>query len=329
MAHLGLRNWHCDTPDSRIYAEISIPSSPPSLVTHHDDHLEARYGDYAVEKSPRNKSLIQGTHVDEYAVKEWAAGHSDSLYNDKSVDNNLVADNKVLHAASRELNGTHERQEERSSDRNAVPDHMLSSVMEVSTVTTTWVYPTLVASIAHQRAKELWQGHAASSPGPLTEFSKFSQLPTELRVQIWEYAVPGPRTVAVVSVDGKWSSEYFAEARVEGGTAYQPRALTQVPAMLHASTESRAVALESLKLYFHVHFNGSPVYFNPKIDTLMFYDNEALKSWICFERDLDSDSLVELRRKTRCWQRSCSTYTSASGRLPYLRSRFSFEISGD
>jgi 2EXR family len=64
-------------------------------------------------------------------------------------------------------------------------------------------------------------------------FSSFPMLPAELRLKIWKLALPGPRIVEVC-YDGSRDSRHEGFIRIN----------TPPPAILHASWESRKVALE-------------------------------------------------------------------------------------
>lgn len=77
------------------------------------------------------------------------------------------------------------------------------------------------------------------------------------------------------------------------GVVPRCRALTQVPAMLHATAESRAVALKHYKLSFELHFGGNPIYFNPKADTLLFTKLDAVESWVKCEPIVNKDQIFK------------------------------------
>ncbi|KUJ13452.1 uncharacterized protein LY89DRAFT_754180 [Mollisia scopiformis] len=163
-------------------------------------------------------------------------------------------------------------QDERRAARDAGREYQYAG-KELYAITT-WRLPTLASSYKHALAKEAWKasssslfGHAPTEP---VEFLPFPRLPVELRLEIWENAIPKQRKVAVISLDGAWSTLYSTRGRVERGTAFQSRALTQVPAILHASRESREVALGHYKPCFGAHFDGNPVYFNISEDKLLF-----------------------------------------------------------
>jgi hypothetical protein len=72
------------------------------------------------------------------------------------------------------------------------------------------------------------------------KFESFLKLPTELRLIIWEYSLPGPRTITIMRKDVHWkqvlkrmAAEGYAEP-VTGAVA-----ITTVPAILHVSFEAR------------------------------------------------------------------------------------------
>ncbi|KAI5867223.1 hypothetical protein GGS23DRAFT_547387 [Durotheca rogersii] len=96
--------------------------------------------------------------------------------------------------------------------------------------------------------------HSSGAQGP-TSFTKFKELPPELRIKIWHYAMPEPRTVIVKSPyarPGKRAPRSLEEALPEphqhpgeAETWYSP---TPVPALLHVSAEARHEALKRYSL---------------------------------------------------------------------------------
>ncbi|TGO45290.1 hypothetical protein BCON_0405g00090 [Botryotinia convoluta] len=101
-------------------------------------------------------------------------------------------------------------------------------------------------------------------------FTHFPDLPTELRLIVWEYALPDP-LVHELYPSCPTSSPYNFKTKLRSNRR-------RIPTLLHASHESREVAL---KHYYLMAYDPPPVtepreavagitpfYFNPAIDTL-------------------------------------------------------------
>ncbi|TVY17186.1 hypothetical protein LARI1_G003842 [Lachnellula arida] len=99
----------------------------------------------------------------------------------------------------------------------------------------------------------------------LTDFTLFPQLPSELRLKIWEEMLPGPRDVEIeyhmdyATFNGKKISKF------SGWTSHEP-----VPVALHICQESRQEALVHYQPSFGSYFHPSKIYFNFSRDTLLF-----------------------------------------------------------
>ncbi|KAI1135186.1 hypothetical protein F5Y05DRAFT_416492 [Hypoxylon sp. FL0543] len=126
-----------------------------------------------------------------------------------------------------------------------------------------------------------------------TTFPKFNELPPELRIKIWQHAMPGPRTVVVKSPYTRQKEtprsleEAITEPHVEEETWYST---TQIPALLHVNAEARYEALKHYKLSLGVGSAQSRIYVDFSRDTI-FFGNSELKPecsplW-AFTRDLD------------------------------------------
>ncbi|CZT51355.1 uncharacterized protein RSE6_12487 [Rhynchosporium secalis] len=97
-----------------------------------------------------------------------------------------------------------------------------------------------------------------------SHFSLFTRLPAELRYLIWRFAIPGPRVISIKPAVRNTHGFIIAS---EVKTA-KFKAVTSVPAMLHAAHESRTVALKYYDIAFEEH---------PKIPTMFFsYDQDYL-----------------------------------------------------
>jgi hypothetical protein len=87
-------------------------------------------------------------------------------------------------------------------------------------------------------------------------FALFTSLPSELRIKIWQHALPGPRVVAVRY--GRVHDRYISDA--------------PPPALLHVCTESRHVFLSTYENLILSATHESSVFVDFKRDTV-FFDN--------------------------------------------------------
>ncbi|KAI1635313.1 hypothetical protein F4809DRAFT_461268 [Biscogniauxia mediterranea] len=109
--------------------------------------------------------------------------------------------------------------------------------------------------------------------GP-TSFTKFNELPPELRIKIWQHAMPEARTVVIKSpstrntqtpksLDGALSHTCDEEEETWQST-------TQIPALLHVNAEARYEALKHYTLSFGVGGRQSRIYVDFSRDTIFF-----------------------------------------------------------
>ncbi|KAI1806413.1 hypothetical protein F4811DRAFT_147479 [Daldinia bambusicola] len=112
-----------------------------------------------------------------------------------------------------------------------------------------------------------------------TTFNKFNELPPELRVKIWQYAMPDPRTVVVKSPYSEQKQtprsleEAISDPHSQGEAWYSN---TQIPALLHVNAEARYEALKHYKLSLGVGSLQPRIYIDFSRDTL-FFGNSELK----------------------------------------------------
>ncbi|KAK6954133.1 hypothetical protein Daesc_004095 [Daldinia eschscholtzii] len=112
-----------------------------------------------------------------------------------------------------------------------------------------------------------------------TTFNKFNQLPPELRIKIWQYAMPDPRTVVVKSpYSGQKQTPRSLEEGIldsySQGEAWYSN--TQIPALLHVNAEARYEALKHYRLSLGVGGLQPRIYVDFSRDTL-FFGNSELK----------------------------------------------------
>ncbi|KAI2608589.1 uncharacterized protein GGS25DRAFT_284074 [Hypoxylon fragiforme] len=114
--------------------------------------------------------------------------------------------------------------------------------------------------------------------GPTT-FTKFGELPPELRIKIWQEAMPGPRTVVIKSPYARQQhipkslEEAILETHDQEETWYST---TQIPALLHINAEARHEALKHYKLSLGVGKGQPRIYVDFRRDTI-FFGNSELK----------------------------------------------------
>ncbi|KAI0122914.1 hypothetical protein BJ170DRAFT_687625 [Xylariales sp. AK1849] len=111
-------------------------------------------------------------------------------------------------------------------------------------------------------------------------FTMFSELPPELRIKVWQLAMPEARTVVVRS---PYTRKTAIPKSLEESLAQQWdsseawRSNTQIPALLHVNAEARHEALKHYKLSLGVGQHPPRVYVDFTRDTL-FFGNSELKS---------------------------------------------------
>ncbi|RYC64675.1 hypothetical protein CHU98_g1547 [Xylaria longipes] len=106
-----------------------------------------------------------------------------------------------------------------------------------------------------------------------TSFTKFRDLPPELRIKIWQFAVPEARTVVIKSPFTRQNhiptslDEALPQAH-DGEETWQ--STTQIPALLHVNAEARHEALKHYSLSLGVGKGQPRVYVDFDRDTIFF-----------------------------------------------------------
>ncbi len=95
-------------------------------------------------------------------------------------------------------------------------------------------------------------------PLPYTTFHPFPYLPTEIRIQIWRHASDAPRLLELLYC--KTDDQFLT--------------VQHVPAVLHASKESREAALLHYHLSFGTAKHPPATYFNPKSYIIYFVSRQ-------------------------------------------------------
>ena len=112
-----------------------------------------------------------------------------------------------------------------------------------------------------------------------SEFKLFSNLPFELRLKIWTYALSG-RIVELCRADQ------------DNTPFYSP---TTNPSLLSVNHESRTIILENYILSFPNGTHPAQIYFNPSVDTLFF----PAWCWLAIDTPFGSALLEETKGKVR------------------------------
>jgi hypothetical protein len=108
---------------------------------------------------------------------------------------------------------------------------------------------TLLSSTADNLAYQTGLSPTSHIP---RSFAHFQQLPGEIRVQIWQHALPGPR---VVEIRAEAPEEATKRGR-GGGRCGRVTSRCRVPTLLHVCREARGVALGRYTLTFGVSISG-------------------------------------------------------------------------
>jgi hypothetical protein len=106
----------------------------------------------------------------------------------------------------------------------------------------------------------------SSLPG----FTLFPELPLELRLKIWSFITPGPRTVSI-----KYKGLSFYSIGKGFSAAAGWRSPDPVPIILHICRESRNEALKSYQLAFGSYLHPGRIYFDFSKDTLRFGNSQG------------------------------------------------------
>jgi 2EXR family/SAP domain len=109
------------------------------------------------------------------------------------------------------------------------------------------------------------KAHQEKRPADIVPFRKFKSLPPELRDLVWEYSLPGPRTLCPGTRIWGETAEGWAE---DTTVLYFPKDQhTPNPSALSVCRESRKIALQRYRLCF-----GTPnVYADLTRDILFFW----------------------------------------------------------
>ncbi|KAE9381206.1 hypothetical protein N431DRAFT_424799 [Stipitochalara longipes BDJ] len=101
-------------------------------------------------------------------------------------------------------------------------------------------------------------------------FTLFPDLPVEIRLKIWSFIAPSPRTVSIKYKGLSFNSIGKGFLAAAGWRSPDP-----VPIILHICQESRTEALKSYQLAFGLYLQRGHIYFDFSKDTLRFGNSQG------------------------------------------------------
>jgi 2EXR family len=110
-------------------------------------------------------------------------------------------------------------------------------------------------------------------PSP-RRFTLFAELPTELKLKIWEFALLTPRVIAV------------KDSCI--GQPHKLRAMSRQSGVTHANREAREVALKFYTVLTERFLH--PIYFNPDYDIFCFIPEDEMGKFLDWDRTMDLES---------------------------------------
>jgi hypothetical protein len=125
------------------------------------------------------------------------------------------------------------------------------------------------------------------------QFVFFLRLPPELRRIIWWFSIPGPRTVTIFSQKEAYVTNEDGHAACN--PSISAKSNSKPSALLHATRESREIALKSYSLSFKEHLNQRPVYFRFSTDTLYMENWHAFRCFFGRKKSYTQAKLLELQ----------------------------------
>jgi len=127
---------------------------------------------------------------------------------------------------------------------------------------------------------------------PRSQFTIFPTLPAELRLKIWEFALPGPRVVEIKAPDC-----IFLEGDPIASLDFT--SACAVPTPLHVNSEAREVALQHYQLSFATGTFPPRIYFCFERDTLYFpewvFDDGSVPDIMPFVTAISSSERARIR----------------------------------
>ncbi|KAJ8116332.1 hypothetical protein ONZ43_g4467 [Nemania bipapillata] len=131
-----------------------------------------------------------------------------------------------------------------------------------------------------------------------SSFTKFADLPPEIRIKIWQLAMPGPRTVVIKSPHTRSKhtptslDDILVHTASDAELAWH--STTQIPALLHVNAEARYEALKHYSLSLGIGKAQPRVYVDFDRDTLFLGDAELKLE--CSPLWAETEDLNKVRR---------------------------------
>jgi hypothetical protein len=120
----------------------------------------------------------------------------------------------------------------------------------------------------------------APRPNPDGDFIYFPKLPGELRQEIWILSLPGPRDILIRLDPQNMRAMDVSDIKEDENPYYRAKACAgALPAQLHVNQESRSVAKIYYELDFKEQTRGRPIYVDFKIDSICFFDKNAIDAF--------------------------------------------------
>ncbi|CAG8981247.1 hypothetical protein HYALB_00003845 [Hymenoscyphus albidus] len=149
---------------------------------------------------------------------------------------------------------------------------------------------------------------------PLTTFHKFSELPAEIRVQIWTEVMSWPHIIEIEYGPIVRNNENMLDTNCFGKHTIRrvcPNS-RKPPAILHVNQEARG---EALKVYqLRTLDTRSPghaekeIYFNPKVDIVYLGEEACRSTLLCIDMDVQRLAMRSSGRFTQCCDNDNETY---------------------
>ncbi|CAG8951065.1 hypothetical protein HYFRA_00006463 [Hymenoscyphus fraxineus] len=157
---------------------------------------------------------------------------------------------------------------------------------------------------------------------PLTTFHKFSELPAEIRVQIWAEVMSWPHIIEIEYGPIMRNNENMLDTNCFGKHTIRrvcPNS-RKPPTILHVNQEARG---EALKVYqLRTLDTRSPghaekeIYFNPKVDIVYLGEEACRSTLLCIDMDVQRLAMCSSGRFTQCCDNDNETYGIDGGISP-------------
>lgn len=138
---------------------------------------------------------------------------------------------------------------------------------------------------SHEPQKDFERDNRQTKPSCCMAFTLFNQLPTELRHQIWEAALPGPRIIQI--------KEKLVRKTKDEDEILSLLSNSKAPPMLYVCRDSQRVAQKFYVPSFTFADSDPKIYFDFSADTLyLLFDEYTLAHDDDFESEDSDDSLL-------------------------------------